>query len=61
MANDQIAVKLPDMVFSIYVFEKILSINGLLESLSSVGCVMWGWNKCEDRESMNDECHISLS
>ena len=48
--SDIVAVKLPDMVFSISVFEKILSINVLLEFLILVGCVIWGRNKCEDSQ-----------
>ena len=39
--SDIIAVELPGMAFSINVFEKIMSINVLLESLILVGCVIW--------------------
>ena len=48
-----IGVKLPDMIFSINVFEKRLSINVLIEFPILVGCVIWGRNKCEDKESRN--------
>ena len=54
------------MVFSINVFEKIVSINVSLESLTLNGCVIWRRNKCEDKESRNSFvewwfCYISLS
>ena len=41
------------MVCYINVFEKILSINVLLESLILIGYVIWRRNKCEDKESRN--------
>ena len=51
--SDVVAVKLPDMVLSIRVFEKIWTINIFLESLFLVGCVIWGRNKYEDKELRN--------
>ena len=64
--SDIVAVKLPDMVFSINVLKKIWSINILLESLILAGCVIWGRQKCEDKKCkeiylLNDGYQISLS
>ena len=42
--SDIVAVELPDMLFFINAFGKILSINVLLESLIPVGCVTWERN-----------------
>ena len=49
---DIVAVKLPDMVFFVNVWEKI-SINVLLGSFVLVGCVIWERKHCEDKASKN--------